>query len=145
VGRLREGYNLRHEIVHELKDAPYKNNCERLLGQWSECYENSVVRILFRRRPEVKAFYDQEYERGIERDRKRKILAANSERILKLLEADIKLPQRYNLTMADLGLEDVTEEIDGTLRVMEKRKRFDTNSREYDEFNFQRKESSKED
>ena len=47
--------------------------------------------------------------------------------------------------MADLGLEDVTEEIDGTLRVMEKRKRFDTNSREYDEFNFQRKESSKED
>ena len=42
--------------------------------------------------------------------------------------------------MADLGLEDVTEEIDGTLRVMEKRKRFDTNSREYDEFNFQRKE-----
>ena len=44
----------------------------------------------------------------------------NSERILKLLEADIKLPQRYNLTMADLGLEDVTEEIDGTLRVMEK-------------------------
>ena len=41
--------------------------------------------------------------------------------------------------MADLGLEDVTEEIDGTLRVMEKRKRFDTNSREYDEFNFQRK------
>lgn len=114
------------------------------MGQWSECYVNSVVRILFRRRPEV-AFYDQEYERGIERDRKRKILAPNSERILKLLEADIKLPQRYNLTMADLGLEDVTEEIDGTLRVMEKRKRFDTNSREYDEFNFQRKESSKED
>ena len=95
--------------------------------------------------PKLRAFYDQEYERGIERDRKRKILAANSERILKLLEADIKLPQRYNLTMADLGLEDVTEEIDGTLRVMEKRKRFDTNSREYDEFNFQRKESSKED
>jgi hypothetical protein len=69
------------------------------------------------------AYYDQEYERGIERDKKRKILASNTERILKkLLEGDIKLTQKQHLTMKDIGLGDDTEEIDWTLRVMQNKK-----------------------
>ena len=39
----------------------------------------------------------------------------------KLLEGDLKLKQRYNVTMADLGIGDVTENIDGVIRVMMKR------------------------
>ena len=55
--------------------------------------------------------------------RKKKILASNIERILKkLLQGDIKLTQKYNLTIADIGLGDDTEEIDWTLRVMQNKK-----------------------
>jgi hypothetical protein len=73
--------------------------------------------------PDLRAHLYREYEWGIERERKRKLLQADIERILKkLLEVDVQLPQGYNLTMADLGLGDVTEDINGTLRVMQRRR-----------------------
>jgi hypothetical protein len=73
--------------------------------------------------PDLRAAYDREYERGIDRDTKKKLLQSYSERILKkLFEGDIKLSQRNNLTMADIGLGDATEEIDGTLRIIQRRK-----------------------
>ena len=122
--KLREGYDLRHQLVHELGDVKLtKTKLRDLWDNAMNIMEISWPVFLAVGDKNLMAYYDQEYERGIERYKKRKILASNTERIWKkLLEGDIKLTQKQHLTMKDIGLGDDTEEIDWTLRVMQNKK-----------------------
>lgn len=121
--RLMEAYELRHQIVHELKDVHLTKT--KVLELWDNALnvmEIANTVFLSAGDPRLRAGLDQDYERGIEREKRKKLYESYSEKILnKLLEGDVKLSQGYNLTMADLGLGDMTENIDGTIRAMQKR------------------------
>lgn len=118
--RLREAYELRHQIIHELKDVHLTKT--KVIELWDNALNiMEVAETVFESAGDtnLRARLDQNYERGIEREKKKKLFAVYSEKImLKFLEGEIKLTQKYNLTMADLGLGDATENIDGTVRVM---------------------------
>jgi hypothetical protein len=108
--KLREGYDLRHQLVHELEDVKLtKTKLRDLWDNAMNIMEVSWSVFLAVGDKEQMAYFDQQYERGKEKEKRRKILASNIERILKkLLEGDMKLTQKYNLTMADIGLGDDT-------------------------------------
>lgn len=121
--RMREAYELRHEIIHELKDVHLtKTKVKELWDNALNIMEiaNSVFASVGD--PSQRASLDQDYERGIEREKRKKLYVLYSEKImLRLLEGEIQLTNRYNLAIADLGLGDPTENIDRTIRTMLKK------------------------
>lgn len=125
-GKLKEAYALRHQIIHELNDP--KLTKTQIHGLWENALNiMEIADSVFSSvgNPSEMASYDRDYERGIERDKRRKLFYSYAQRILKkLLDGDIQLPAKSNLTMADLGIGDDTEEIDGRLRVMERRRKW---------------------
>jgi hypothetical protein len=70
-----------------------------------------------------RADIDEDYKRGIQRQKTRDLYEFRSEKImLKLLEVEIQLAKRKDLTMIDLGIGNSSDIVDGTIRTMSKKK-----------------------
>lgn len=119
------GLALIQQIIHKLNDPKLTT---QIHGLWENALNiMEIADSVFSSvgNPNEMVSYDQEYKRVIERDKRRKLFYSCAERILKkLLEGDIQLPAESNITMADLGIGDDTEEIDGRLKVTERRRRW---------------------
>lgn len=123
--RIYQAYRLRNDIVHDFKNVHLTktmiiemwDNALNIIEIGQKVIDSAVTK-------EGRAHIDQEYKRGINRQKVRDLYKFRSEKVmLKLLEGDIQLTKTNHLTMLDLGIGDSNEIVDGTIRTMGKRKK----------------------
>jgi hypothetical protein len=122
--RLYQAYQIRNDIVHDLKTVHLTKT--KVIEMWDsalniiEIGQKVIDRAVTK---EGRAEIDQDYQRGLTRQKTRDLYRFRSEKLmLQLLESEIQLTKRQNLTMAELGIGDGNEIVDGTIKTMLKKK-----------------------
>jgi hypothetical protein len=124
--RMFKAYEIRNEIIHDFKNVHLTKT--KVIEMWDnalnivEIGQKVIDRAVTK---EGRADIDEDYKRGIRRQktRERELYKFRSEKImLKLLEGEIQLAKRQDLTMIDLGIGSTSDIVDGTIRTMSKKK-----------------------
>jgi hypothetical protein len=122
--RMYKAYELRNEIIHDMKNVHLTKT--KVIEMWDNALNiveigQKVIDSAVTR--EGREDIDEDYKRGIERQKTRNLYNFRSEKImLKLLEGEIQLVKRNNLTMTDLAIGNGSEIVDGSIRTMTKKK-----------------------
>jgi hypothetical protein len=90
---LRKAYQLRNEIVHEFKNPKISN--WGILSLWDNIMnimDISVTVFLSAADPQLRSSLDSDYQRGIERKKKKKLCESYSQKVLKFLNEKGPIP-----------------------------------------------------
>lgn len=109
-GKLKEAYQIRNEIVHELKDMNLSN--WKILSLWDNLLaiiDISVAVFLSASDPNLRSSLDSDYQWGIERENRKRIYKLYSEKIMQCLNEKDQIPitkdlDGYYISAKEIGL-----------------------------------------